>query len=243
MNLAIEIKPDYNGTISVIDYTQETEYINEEVEELLPSYTNFKYSETCTIDVLSRITSESVTMTTITYTQHDSEADSVRLPLPEDGFYSVDHIVLPNKEWIEAVKDLDLSYYKNGIYVTDGYQCYIWRNNVLSPVDIEEVTNVNPEYTTISIASYKVFSIDRLKHCFINIARNILNAGVKCSTIDSTLRFNRDFIWMTINVINFYLEENEYTEAEIVLENLRCYNFCDNEAPAQFNKKGCGCHH
>jgi hypothetical protein len=31
MNLAIEITPDYHGSIAVIDYTQETEYINEDV--------------------------------------------------------------------------------------------------------------------------------------------------------------------------------------------------------------------
>lgn len=86
MELAIEITPDYHGSIAIIDYTRETEYINEEVEDLLPSYTRFKFSETCTIDALNRITSQEVTTQLTTYTQHDSEADSVRFTLAEDSF-------------------------------------------------------------------------------------------------------------------------------------------------------------
>ena len=243
MELALEITPDYHGSLAIIDYTQETEYINEEVEDLLPSYTRFKFSETVTIDVLNRITSQEVTTKLTTYTQHDHEADSVRFPLAEDGFYSVDHVVLPTVEWLYKVKDLDLSYYRNGIYVSDGFQPYIYRDGVLSPVEIQEVINVNPEYTTISIASYKVFSIDRLKHCYMNIARQILNTAGKCLQINSTTRFNRDFLLMTITVINFYLEENEYTEAELVLEQLGCYNICDATNDKPFNSKPCGCLH
>lgn len=243
MDLALEITPDYHGTIAVIDYTRETEYIEEWVEDLLPSYTRFKYSETLTIDVLNRITSQAVTTQLVTYTQHNHEADSVRFPLPEDGFYSVDHVVLPTIEWLYKVKDLDLSYYRNGIYVTDGVQCYVYRGQVLVPVEIQEVINVNPEFTTISIASYKVFSIDRLKHCYINLARNILNTAGRCLKVDSEVRFNRDFLLMTITVINFYLEENEYTEAELVLEQLACYNLCDATNSQPFNSKPCGCHH
>jgi hypothetical protein len=243
MELALEITPDYHGSIAVIDYTRETEYIDESVEDLLPSYTRFKFSETCTIDVLNRITSQEVTTQLVTYTRHDHEADSVRFPLASDGFYSVDHMVLPTVEWLYKVKDLDLSYYRNGIYVTDGFQCYIYRDGLLSPVEIQEVINVNPELTTISIASYKVFSIDRLKHCYINLARNILNTAGRCLKVDSEVRFNRDFLLMTITVINFYLEENEYTEAELVLEQLACYNLCDATNTPPFNSKPCGCHH
>ena len=243
MNLAIEITPDYHGSIAVIDYTQETEYINEGVQELLPSYTNFKYSETCTIDVLNRIKTDDVTSVNTVFVQHDHPMDSVRFPLPEDGYYSVDHVVLPTIQWLDSVKDLDLSYYRNGIYVTDGYQCYIYRSGVLSPVETAEVITVNPEYTTISIASYKVFSIDNLKHCYINLAKQILNSSVKCNNIDSTVRFNRDFLLMTITVINFHLEEDEYSEAEIVLERLGCYNICGGTSHKPFNSRPCGCQH
>lgn len=241
MELALQITPDFNGTIAIRDYTRETEYIDESIPDLLPSYTRFKYSETLTIDVLQRITSSEIKHIITEYTPHTSEADSVRFPLPEDGFYSVDHVVLPTLEWLESVKDLDLSYYVNGVYVTDGVACYIYRNNTLEPVDLEEVLNVNPEYTTISIASYKVFSIDRLKKCFINIATKILNTAVKCNNLSKETRFNRDFLLMTITVINFYLEQNEYTQAELVLENLGCHNLCNSTEAVAFNKTPCGC--
>ena len=243
MNLTIEITPDYHGSIAVIDYTQETEYINKEVEDLLPSYTRFKYLETCTIDVLNRIKADDVTSINTVFVPHDHPMDSVRFTLPEDGYYSVDHVVLPTTEWLQSVKDLDLSYYKNGIYVTDGYQCYIYRDGKKSPVDIAEVLIVNPEYTTISIASYKVFSIDNLKHCYINLAKQILNSSVKCNSIDPTVRFNRDFLLMTITAINFHLEEDEYSEAEIILERLSCYNICGGVSHKPFNSRPCGCQH
>ena len=60
MNLSIEIKPDFNGTISIIDYTQEIEgeYIPEDVETPLLKYYNFKYSQTCTLDVIKAITTK-----------------------------------------------------------------------------------------------------------------------------------------------------------------------------------------
>lgn len=241
MNLALEIVPDYHGTIAIIDVTELGQYISEDVVELLPSHTNFKYSETCTIDVLNRIKTDGVNTILTTFVPHDRETDSVRFPLPEDGYYSVDHVVLPTIAWLNSVKDLDLSYYRNGIYVTDGYQCYIYRSGILSPVEVQEVITVNPEYTTISIASYKVFSIDNLKHCYINLAKQILNSSVKCNNIDQTVRFNRDFLLMTITVINFHLEENEYSDAEIILERLGCYNICGGTNNKPYNSRPCGC--
>ena len=48
---------------------------------------------------------------------------------------------------------------------------------------------------------------------------------------------------MTITVINFHLEEDEYSEAEIVLERLGCYNICGGTTQKPFNSRPCGCQH
>ena len=45
MNLYVEIRPDLENTISITDFTQETdEYISEDIQEALLHYYNFKYS-------------------------------------------------------------------------------------------------------------------------------------------------------------------------------------------------------
>lgn len=242
MNLSVEIKPDFEGTISITDYTREfDEYINEDVQDVLPRYYNFKYSQTCTINVLKYVSSKGEELINVFFSPHISEADSLRIPLPKDGYYTVEHLVLPTLEWLDSVKNQDLSIY-NGIYVTDGNNIYKYFQDELYVVDPNEPVEVNPESTTISIVKYKVFSIDRLKHCYAKISRTILNSyGGRCSSIDSTDRFNRDFLWMTINVISYYLEWNRYSEAQLILESLSCYEFCPDEGIFNIEGQSCGC--
>ena len=245
MNLSVEIKPDLQNTISITDLTQETsEYIAEDIEEVLLHYYNFKYSETCTINVVKAITSKQEELLNVFYSDHLTESDSIRVILPRDGFYSVDHLVLPTLDWLEKVKLQDLSEYLF-IYVTDGTQVYKYIDGKLELTDIEEITEVNPERTTISISRFKVFNMDGLKQCYTQAALKILNNAVtRCKTVDDEIRFNRDFLWMTINVINYYLEWDKYSEAQIVLENLGCTNLCP-EPNGNYDtpKSGCGCHH
>ena len=305
MILNIEIKPDFNGSIQIIDISDEQyqkTYLDDEaiitpglLYSSIDGDPSFLYEDTCTLDVLKRIKSTEIKEVARIFTPHltndfegdkyvhelkdfnghgvgeayaamteeDEEAlsighyhfsDSVRFLLPEDGYYSIDHVVLPTTQWLEKVKGsldnitlLDLqTKFSGGLYITDGYELYkVMLDADLNyyPVDIEEVLEINPKNTSISISTYKVFSIDNLKKCYTKIATNILCSGVRCGQIDPTLRFNRDFIWMTINVINFYLEVDQYTEAEIVLEDLGCYNFCDLRNVDVENRKLCGCHH
>lgn len=243
MKLSVEIKQDLENTISITDLTQETtEYIPEDVEEVLLHYYNFKYSQTCTVNVLKSVTSQGEELVNTFYSLHTTDSDSVRLILPHDGFYSVDHVVLPTIDWLDAVRNEDLSEYLF-IYVTDGINVYKYHNEQLDKVDIEEVLQVNTERTTISISRFKVFNLNGLKHCYVEASKNLLNNAIlRCKSVDNELRFNRDFLWMTINVINYYLEWNQYTEAQIVLENLNCSNLCPKDTDSYSSSNlGCGC--
>ena len=130
------------------------------------------------------------------------------------------------------------------MYVTDGVQVYKYADEKLTVVDINEVLEVNPDRTTISISRFKVFNIDGLKKCYVAASKQILNNAIaRCKSIDESMRFNRDFLWMTINVINYYLEWDQYSEAQIILENIGCTNLCPDE-DSVYNKSngGCGCH-
>ena len=242
MNLSVEIKPDFQGSIQIVDYTREFgEYIPEEQEDGLTRYFNFKYSQTCTIDILKQIKVKGEKLINVLYFSHEQESDSQRLPLPEDGYYSIYHLVLPTLQWLEIVKDEDLSEY-NMIYVTDGSNIYRYQNGQLIFVDPMEVIEVNPYNTTISISNFQAFSIDRLKHCYASASKQIMDNYVgKCASVDSTLKFNRDFLWMTINVITYYLEWGKYSEAQIILEDLGCHKFCPDVTPFKNEHVSCGC--
>lgn len=241
MNLQVEIKPDFNGSVQVIDRSREfDQYIPEESTDVLPSYGKFKYSDTCTIDILSYVSSQGEKLLNVFFTPHDSEADSIRIPLPKDGYYSIYHIVLPTLDWYDKVHELDdIEIYK-GIYLTDSRFIYKIVSDQLIVVDPIEVIQRNIQDTTISLQSFQMFSIDRLKRCYVSSSRALFSDYLnKCKQLDGSLRFNRDFLWMTINVIDFYLDENRYSEAQLVLEELNCSNFCpDNTALVQVP---CGC--
>ena len=68
---------------------------------------------------------------------------------------------------------------------------------------------------------------------------------VKCvneNTDLKDLRYNRDFMLSTINVIKFYIENSEYESAQLLLEKL---NICSNKICKQSTKyehvSGCNC--
>lgn len=247
MTLQVEVKPDFHNTVSITDYTlefPEDGYIPEDVEEVIPRLYNYKYSDTCTIDVIKYISSQSEEITDIYYYPHYEHRDQIRIPLPKDGYYGITHIVLPTVEWYAKVSNSeDLNQYK-GIYITDGKLVYKVYNEELVVADIAEVIDRNPIETTISRANFKIFTMDKLRHCYDTVAHRILDSYTgRCSFIDDELRFKRDFLWMTINVIKYHLEWGEYSSAQLVLEGISgCNGLCaDIGGPRERRKGGCGC--
>lgn len=242
MKLIIEVIPVHHNSIQVVDYTLEyDQYFPEDCEELLPRYYHFKYSDTCTIDVLKYVSTKGDQIINTVYTPHFRGSEALVLPTKVDGYYQLFHIVLPTTDWLEKVKHLDLSEYKS-IYVTDGAKVYKYYKESLVEVPVEEVIQVNPFKTTISIVMRKVFTIDSLKHCYVSLCKDIFSTyHADCSYIEEPKKFNRDFIWMTINVITYLLEEGDYSQAQIVLEDLGCNTFCADTGNSNINNRNCRC--
>lgn len=259
MKLEVEIKPDHNGSIQIIDYSREFDYyIPEEFEGVLPYYDKFKFSDTCTIDVLSYISSSEEQMLNVFFTPHDLETNSISIELPKDGYYSIQHLVLPTVDWfnkvqVELIDDttegsdiieekVDLLQY-SGIYITDGRFIYKSIAGQLIVVDPIEVIQRNPDMTTISIVKFQIFSVDRLRQCYINTSLSLFEGYLsRCKSLNEVLKFNRDFLWMTLNVISYYLDWDRYSEAQIVLEQLGCSNLCPDNVQL-IQSTSCGCHH
>jgi hypothetical protein len=55
--------------------------------------------------------------------KHEEDIDSVTFNVEEDGYYTVDHIILPNMKWYENATTEYFEYY-DVVYVTDGEKVY-----------------------------------------------------------------------------------------------------------------------
>lgn len=258
MDLSVEVKKDFHNTISITEYIEPdvSDYIwlNDETEE----YNRFEYqnrysfAETCSIAIVYRQTSASSVLECANLNTHDEYwKDSLITALNHDGYYTVHYIVLPTQEWIEQVKqfpeelnnDYNYIYYVNTID-QKVYRYYTDAGGYSIAVNIEEIVDMcNVPSTTISSSNFSVFCTHFLEQCYIKAARALFNNYDKrCQTVDQNVRFNRDFVWMTLNVINYLLEDQRYTEAQLILEDLSCYNFCGNGEVTQ-QRSNCGCHH
>lgn len=253
MNLKVEIKPDFHGSVAIIDRTQDLQggYLNDDAPLQFDSFT---WEDTCAIDVLTQVKTSEEKQVEIIYTDHDSGTDSVRIPLKEDGYYIINHIVLPTNEWLEKAKE-DNTIEEQGIlyYINideyNGYSIRKFKVDGTAEIDvassIDEVIQVGPQTSTnhngsktISLAQFNVFCIDKLKHCYKDAACEILDNLNKCDSDYENKRFTRDFLWMTINVINMYLEEDMYGNAQQLLENVFGYHGSYHHE----HKRSCSCH-
>lgn len=251
MNLAFSVCDIGNRQIRIQDFTQEgDEYVPEDLQNTdysLIRYFNYKYSETCTINVIQRNTSTGQSTYSVTYTDHSSYLDEDIISISKDGHYTIYHIVLPTVDWLQDKlqnPEFDLNIYSY-IYVTDGQHIYKIVGSDLKECDISEIIQVNTYNTTISRCEKELFHFYDLYTCYINMCNDIFNKSIlRCPDKNQNLkdlRYNRDFIWAAINVIKFYIENNEYESAQLLLEKLdSCNGICKQQTKnGQMSKCGC----
>ena len=98
MNLTFSICDIGNKKIRIQDFTQDgEEYIPENLPEsnYIVRYFNYRYKDTCTINILQYNSSSENSISSITYTDHSSYLDEAIISIPKDGHYTIYHIVLP----------------------------------------------------------------------------------------------------------------------------------------------------
>ena len=265
MKLQTEILQDLEGTISITDY-QELEYYLPDDSPLDFQTTNtFKYKDTETVNVIEYQSSNGEELVNAIYSSHsDEDSDSIRVPLTKDGYYTVNHLVLPIASWVHKlitdhpVEDILLFsriYFidSENVYYLTTDECQLLKAGQADISDVIEMAHVvdpqllgevNTLGTTISVQNFNVFNTSGLRHCYVHLSRQILEGYLeKCKKKDCDLIFNRDFIWMTLNVIKFYTDENRFSEAQLVLEQLNCYKICDNINFGPNKTSNCGCMH
>ena len=208
----------------------------------------FKYSDTVSIDILQHNKVQETVYRDPTYTTHDKN-DFVQIPVKFDGWFTVNHVVLPSAKWFETERQKTtgsaLGLY-DIVYFSDGDHVYKYINNNVTQVTISEVLEVNPTNTTISKTDKDYVSICFLRKCYINLCKQIFNdrGFSSCwnkNTVDSELVYKRDLAWMAINVIKYLTECEQLSEVERIIETLQgCNGLC---TPSNVTSKtnGCGC--
>ena len=245
----------YGITVDGLE-TDSSEYLVEGTDILI-STRNYAYSQTVTINVISYLNSSGTeTFETYEVNNHSLPLDTQEFLLSKDGLYKISHIILPTQVWLQYVLGRDpnalsaynLIYYYN----TTDSKFYLYANNNSTEVQLTTilsapyVDSVLPEdkVSTVIRADKNTFIMYYLNDCFGKLSKELLvSLQSNCNINDSSYKqkiFNRDVLWMGINVIKYSLAVSQYYEAQRILEDLtRCGNLCDTSLinPTY----GCGC--
>jgi hypothetical protein len=86
----------------------------------------------------------------------EDELDEAFFRIDKDGYYVIDHIVLPTLEWLQQAPEECFEHY-DIIYVTDKEKIYKVVENKLEECTLKEVIERNSEGTTLMKCKVDVF--------------------------------------------------------------------------------------
>lgn len=239
MELNITIQTGESCEFKVIDNST---YLDEGSEEIIAN--QFKFKDTVKIYTIYKNTLEESTIIK-TLTEYLESNKEYSIPIDFDGWFTFVYMVIPTKEYVETNKETIQSYYDN-IYCSDGIDLYKYSEEQFTKITLEELIEINPERTTISKCVENLFSLCYLKNCYINLCKQLFDKRgfSKCYTFneDYQLIYNRDLIWMTINVISYLIELGDFNEAQRIIELFNeCNNICKSINQSGFTRRNCNC--
>lgn len=240
MEFNIDIHTQPNGDITIEDLSKEYgQYIAEDLT-VVTSYDSYKYSESASINTILKMSATTATLIDVLMNDHSKDDDNCTFKAKEDGYYVINHYVLPNKKWYDTASDEYKKYYDT-IYIVDNEKIYKEVDGKLEECTIKEVLERNIEGTTLKMCKVDIFFTGNLQQCYINYCKRLFDEALtSCKKSDSDT-FARDFIWMTLNIIDYLIGFKQYMEAERLLAMFNtCGSFCKH--PNTGNKHiGCGC--
>ena len=264
MEFDIDIHTGLNGKITIEDYSQEYDQYFPE-NQITQEYGRYKYSECKTLNVIMKIDSGKITLIDVLLHNHDQLVEDPTIPgsylydlekteftVRKDGYYNVNHIVLPTMEWFNNTyltqNDDYRSAFDSVYIIADDNKIYKFINNAFVECTIKEIIERNHEGTTIEKCIIDVFYTGFLQLCYINYCRKLFakltkGCNYECSQDDvKDLTYIRDFLWMTLNTIDYQISFKQYMEAQRLLEMTNyCGSFCQNQELNAGPSTGCGC--
>ena len=264
MEFDIDIHTGLNGKITVEDYSKDySQYFPE--DQATQKYGRYKYSECKTLNVIMKVDSGKITLVDVLLHDHDQLEEDPTTPgtylygvekteftVKKDGYYNVNHLVLPTNKWYTNTYLTQKDDYRDGfdsVYIIgDDNKLYKLVEGEFVECTIKEIVERNHEGTTIEKCIIDVFYTGFLQMCYINYCRKLFQKLTKgcnyaCAPEDTKdLTYARDFLWMVLNVIDYQISFKQYMEAQRVLEMTNyCGGFCQNQELNAGPSTGCGC--
>lgn len=243
MELNIKITTSDSCKVIIQDYS---EYLPEIVTGIVKN--KFKYSDTISVNILQLNKIQGPEYKKQVFTEHNDQ-HLIEIPVKFDGWFTVNHIVLPSKDWFEReynkTEASALNLY-NIVYFSDGNGIYKYIDGKIISTTIDEILEINPIDTTIYKTSQDYISICFLRKCYINLCKQIFESRGFSSCldkkdIDSELIYKRDLTWMAINVIKYLTECEQLYEVERIIESIHgCNGLCQSKNITS-KTSGCGC--
>jgi len=203
-------------------------------------FMKFTYEDTITLDIVTLEKTDGPRLLAVVYTTHEKgkNLNEVNLPLGNDGLININHIIIPTVSWYNKQKNKEhntLNKYKN-IYVSDGKRLYKLENKHLNEIDpINLIINDWFDETTIFKSQQFLFLTCYLTKCYVNLCNQVIKELAKnknaknghysgeCSNVNNEAKdliYNKDLVYITLNVINYLTQDCLFEEAEQILENI-----------------------
>ena len=226
------------------------------LDEPQVSVRNYTFEHTVTLNVLYSIDSkENQTRDLYNIVPH-TDIDIDNMDVQQDGLKQIDHYIIPTQEWFNYVLERDISHFDAYSIVyyfnTTDEKFYKYLNGVVQEVFIQEITEVNPDETTLIKCSNNTFEMCHLEKCFFKLCMYLLE-NMPCTDpcFETKMKsfkgdiLNRDIVWMAINAIKYCLEQGQYFRAQAILEQIEtCWGICkETNKNISSNYSGCGCSH
>lgn len=256
MEFSIDIHNSLQGDITIEDFSKEYNYyapegdsypdsIIEEIDGV--STLKYKYTKTVSLNTILKVNMNEAVLQDVLIHKHEDDVDVCNFHVDEDGYYVINHFVLPTREWYDTYlsnEDEELSeFISGGIYFIEDDKLKKVVNGEVVETEVKELLERNYEGTNILHCKIDMFFNGNLQQCYINYCKKLYDSLLnKCKTTtqDSDI-YARDFIWMTLNIIDYLVGFKQFLEAERIIEQFKtCGGFCQN-TDTNKNYSSCGC--
>ena len=214
----------------------------------------FNYKDTVTIDIITYNNLSNPQRIAMVTTDHNrGYLNECKIPLSNDGHYTIHHIILPTVDWyykqIDSNDDHTKKYFE--IIVSDCKNVYKVEDGKLYPIDVEYLINKPTKFVSMLRFQQEYVMICHINNCFNKSFTNLLDDP------SDQNKYKTDFIWCTLEVLKILICNKEYEKAENIIENFFvCGGFCNQALPSELQqinintdnstgyylKGDCGCH-
>lgn len=256
MEFSIDIHNSLQGDITIEDFSKEygyylpegDSYPNSKIEEIDSVTTlRYKYSKTVSLNTILKVNMEEAILQDVLIHRHEDDVDVCNFKVDEDGYYVINHYVLPTREWydnyLENPDEEIASFISEGLYFVEDDKLMKVVDGEIVEAEVRELLERNYEGTNILYCKIDLFFNGNLQQCYINYCKKLFDALLnKCKTSEYDYDiYARDFIWMTLNIIDYLVGFKQFLEAERIIEQFKtCSGFCQN-TDTQKNYSSCGC--